>query len=327
MAPKQVLVLGAGVIGLQISLALLEAGYDVTVIARHLPGDEDVEDHPTPDTADDSPSLWWRSKVRFFRRLPASDLPDGVDSGLSFRTFCFNVPKYLEWLQARVVGRRGRIIRATLPTDEGLAAAIVEAAAAASDQENGNVCNPNGTNRFYAVINATGLGARDLVPDPTVYPIRGQTVLVRGEATSVHTRFGTLSPDAASPEPYPAYVIPRPGSGTTVLGGCMQPHDEDPRPDPEMTAAILRRCRELAPELLDETGAFEVLSEQVGLRPAREEGPRVESEGLVVEGRRVRVVHCYGHAGGGYQNSIGCAAKVRRLLADEKSMEGSTSRT
>lgn len=33
----------AGIIGLQTSVKLLEAGYDVTIVAKHLPGDTSTE--------------------------------------------------------------------------------------------------------------------------------------------------------------------------------------------------------------------------------------------------------------------------------------------
>jgi D-amino-acid oxidase len=53
---------------------------------------------------------------------------------------------------------------------------------------------------------------------------------------------------------------------------------------------------------------------QCGLRPGRKGGPRVEQE--VLDGGRVRVVHAYGHAGAGYQNSVGSARKVVGLVGE-----------
>jgi hypothetical protein len=38
------------------------------------------------------------------------------------------------------------------------------------------------------------------------------------------------------------------------------------------------------PELLDEKGSFRVLSQQVGLRPSRTGGVRIEAENVEVEG-------------------------------------------
>ena len=64
----------------------------------------------------------------------------------------------------------------------------------------------------------------------------------------------------------------------------------------ETTNAILEGCKSLAPELLTKDGSFKVLSAQCGLRPAREDGPRVEVE--VLDGT-YKLVHSYGHAGAG----------------------------
>lgn len=51
---------------------------------------------------------------------------------------------------------------------------------------------------------------------------------------------------------------------------------------------------------------------QVGFRPGWKGGPKVDVEKGRVDGGWV--VHSYGHAGGGYQNSIGCAEEVRGLV-------------
>ena len=64
----------------------------------------------------------------------------------------------------------------------------------------------------------------------------------------------------------------------------------------ETTNAILEGCKSLTPDLLTKDRSFEVLSVQCGLRPARENGPRVEVE--IVDGT-YKVVHSYGHAGAG----------------------------
>ena len=64
----------------------------------------------------------------------------------------------------------------------------------------------------------------------------------------------------------------------------------------ETRKEILKGCKDLVPELLDSNGEFEVLSSQVGLRPGREGGPRVELE--ILRNKEV-VIHSYGHAGAG----------------------------
>ncbi len=70
----------------------------------------------------------------------------------------------------------------------------------------------------------------------------------------------------------------------------------DDKVDEELAKQILDNCKELAPELLDRDDQFQVVSHQVGFRPSRHGGPRVEFEELK---GGLKVVHCYGHAGGG----------------------------
>lgn len=43
MAPQRIVVVGAGVAGLTCARMLSEAGYSVTVVAKHMPGDYDVD--------------------------------------------------------------------------------------------------------------------------------------------------------------------------------------------------------------------------------------------------------------------------------------------
>ena len=143
----------------------------------------------------------------------------------------------------------------------------------------------NNLGPVHAFVNATGLGARKLVPDGTMFPTRGQTIVVKGEADKVSTFEGMNSIK---------YVIPRKGSGTSVLGGTKQVGNWDTEVNHETTKDILEGCRPLAPELLKD-GEFRVVKVLVGLRPSREGGARVESE---VVGER-KVVHSYGHSGAG----------------------------
>ena len=245
---------------------------------------------PAPAAAKD---IWWRPHVLSFEPLPTSALPPNANiaSGVSFTTITVDVPTHLASLLSAFKARGGRTIRATLPTKHGFAAALRHASELVDDET-------------YAFINATGLGARDLVPDNKMYPTRGQTIVVRGEAKRVSTfeGIGTIR-----------YVIPRKGSGTSVLGGTKEAGNWDTEPDERTTRDILEGCKVLAPELLRD-GEFEVVKVQVGLRPSRDGGARVEREVVEGEGGRWRVVHNYGHSGAGYQNSVGCARKVVGLV-------------
>ena len=107
------------------------------------------------------------------------------------------------------------------------------------------------------------------------------------------------------------YVIPRPGSGTTILGGTREVGVWSTDVSEGTTKVIPEDCRTLAAELLDEKGEFEVLGVQCGLPPGRNGGARVESE---LVGGMWPVVHSNRHAGAGYQNAVNSARKVVRLL-------------
>jgi D-amino-acid oxidase len=70
--------------------------------------------------------------------------------------------------------------------------------------------------------------------------------------------------------------------------------------DDSITHWIFEKCRSIAPELLNKEGEFNVLSVQIGRRPSREAGPRLELEWLeVASGERKFVCHNYGHSHSG----------------------------
>ena len=111
-----------------------------------------------------------------------------------------DVPRNLEYLFNCVLSLGGKIIKASMPLNQDLPLVLKTAAALVET-------------KVDAYVNATGLGAKSLVGDDDVYPTRGQTVLVRGEARYVTTRLGKDEGDIS-------YVIPR--SGITVLGGTKE---------------------------------------------------------------------------------------------------------
>lgn len=239
-----------------------------------------------------------------FQITDPSSLPAPFTSGAQHNGVAVNAPVYLQYLATRVERCKGLIINASLPVEDGLPGAL----AAAIDV----LASRNVTAPVAAFVNATGLSARTIVPDADVYPIRGQTVVVKGEASNITTMF---YPDAN------ASITPRLGSGTSILGSTYQEGNWDASPDPEVTETILSRCRLWAPELLNAKGEFEVVGVSVGFRPGRKGGPRVDIEKLEVKLgaglRKVVVCHSYGHAGSGFQNSFGSAREVVELISRE----------
>lgn len=266
--------------------------------------------------------LWWASHVEDYRNMALSEEPvrtinatrpphaPEIKLAAYSRAHSLDAPGHLLYLRDRARKSGVIIFQSTLPTDGGLSKALHTAEGLSQAIDRG---------RVDVFINCTGLGARELCNDDAMYPIRGRTVLVKGEAQATRTRYhaGTIGKGDTS------YCIPRPGTGTTILGGTKEVGQSSPEPDETVTKKILDRCSWMVPELLTaEDGGFEVISVQCGLRPARHGGPRVERE--VVEG--MRVVHAYGHAGGGYQNSVGCARKVVKLVEESLGLATSKSK-
>lgn len=133
-----------------------------------------------------------------FSYLTTSQLPKGIQSAVGFTTICINVPLHLKYVLSKILAAGGHFIKARLPTNKGLPGALRTAVSLAKIQ------GP------HVFVNASGLGAKELVPDGAMFPVRGQTVLVKREAKYAKTMNENR------------YVIPRPGSGTTILGGTRE---------------------------------------------------------------------------------------------------------
>jgi D-amino-acid oxidase len=222
--------------------------------------------------AQDVPDPWWHDCVPEYRRLSASELPRGYCGGFAWTTAIIETPIYMPWLMRQYERLGGTIERRRLvDLSEALAAARI-------------------------VVNCSGLGARELVRDPAIYPSRGQ--LVRVEQFGLEEFFIDEGRSDGL-----AYIIPR--SKDIILGGTAEDHVETLEPDAATADAIMRRCRTLVPRL----GEAKVLGHLVGLRPRRS-GVRLELERI---GDRA-IVHNYGHGGAGISLSWGCAQEVLKLV-------------
>jgi D-amino-acid oxidase len=147
------------------------------------------------------------------------------------------------------------------------------------------------------VINCAGLGARTIVHDDKLYPIRGQ--IIRVKASEIKRSFV-----ADASHPALSYIVPR--SGDCILGGTAVKGDGNLEVVAATAEEILRKCKQLDPALVN----AEILEHLVGLRPGREGGVRLEME-PVFQG--CTIIHNYGHGGSGFTLSWGCAADVTKL--------------
>ncbi|MER6528702.1 FAD-dependent oxidoreductase [Streptomyces sp. NPDC001508] len=302
----EVIVVGGGVIGLTTAVVLAEAGRRVRVWTREPVG---------RTTSAVAGALWWpyriepealvgdwaltslvvyeelarrpeRTGVRMVEgvhlgvrpdelgpwagRVPGLRARDGGD-GLRARLPLIDMPAHLEWLRERLTAAGGLVEERTVSDLAAVPAAVV--------------------------VNCTGLGARSLVPDPAVRPVRGQLVVVRNPG--ITTWLASVENAAGAT----AYVLPQPGG--LVLGGTAQEDAWSLEPDPRTAEEIVARCAALLPEI---AGA-RVLEHRVGLRPAR---PAVRLEHRPLPDGR-SLVHNYGHGGAGVTVAWGCAREAAGL--------------
>ncbi|MGQ4385798.1 FAD-dependent oxidoreductase [Streptomyces sp. SAS_270] len=308
-----VIVVGGGVIGLTTAVVLAEAGRRVRVWARDPVG---------RTTSAVAGGLWWPYRIEpealvgawslrsfaVYEELAARPDETGVrmvegvqgetrlddlgpwaahvpglraatadeyaGTGLWARLPLIDMPVYLRWLQERLVAAGGTV-------EERVVHDLGEAGAEAP-----------------VVVNCTGLGARDLVPDRAVRPVRGQLVVV--ENPGIRTWLTSVDHTAAKS----TYFMPQPGG--LILGGTADEDDWSLTPDPRVAEEIVRRCAAVRPEI---AGA-RVLDHRVGLRPVRT-AVRLERE--VLPGGRV-LVHNYGHGGAGVTVAWGCAREAAELV-------------
>ncbi|KAG0046183.1 hypothetical protein BGZ83_008619, partial [Gryganskiella cystojenkinii] len=251
---------------------------------------------------------WFKSLLDNYRYIPTSELPPGTEFGICYTTVSVNAPKYLLYLQEQVLARGGIIKRGTVSSLKELAQI------------------PHGTSTADVIVNCSGLGSRNLggVLDHQMYPTRGQIVIVKVEDKlwPKAKEFTTerYAEGSAMGKGTITYVIPRQSenaeggqSGEIVLGGTMENWNYQDTTSEETSKAILQRVVATRPDLFS---TATVLKSCAGLRPNRRGGVRVSAaieqldwnEGW--EQPVVVMAHNYGHAGFGYQASIGCAEKV-----------------
>lgn len=261
--------------------------------------------------------IWFSTLAQDFRildleaeRREGRPVPRDAVFGTSFRTVTFDPVVYLQYLLRRVRGLGGRVLKGKIATGEGLVG-VIKSMRKLATEEDGR--GEDDDDNVFAIINCGGLSSRHFLPPleaAKLFPIRGQTVVVKGTAKDAYTYVSIPS----VPDDEMLYVIPRPG-GMTVLGGCKQVGRWEEEVDGEMGERIMERVRGdgLAEELrTGDDGGFEVVRQQVGFRPGRKGGPRVEVEGDKIGG--VWVVHSYGLGSGGFQASVGCAEWVVELV-------------
>jgi D-amino-acid oxidase len=310
---RSVGVIGAGVVGLHVARVFAEHGYAVTVYAARVsPGTTsdvpwalifphlvpptseilraiqvsneyyeslraaDVGVHPRTlymamdSRADAEPELLpFSGSYRGFAELAPSQVPGGYRYGWRVDTYWVDTRVFMPYLMNRVLQLGATVMLHRFASrDEMLALP-------------------------HAILaNCTGLGARDLLGDEAVYPVKGQVVTVN----PVDLRDPILHDNH--------HIFPRPDSA--VLGGTQDKDVWDLTPSEDVTREIVEGNRRIVPSLRRD----QVIDVRTGLRPFRDGGPRLEAE---IVGDKL-LLHNYGHGGSGWTIAPGCAELVFGLV-------------
>ncbi|KJE93334.1 hypothetical protein CAOG_04140 [Capsaspora owczarzaki ATCC 30864] len=322
------IVIGAGVNGLTCAVRLLEDGWKVTVVAKNF----------SPSTTSDGAAGFWfpyfaqpldkivrwssetLSRWQYLathdsaatgcefsegyilyekethgpegpywtvfnipqRKLTSAELPAGMSEGWLITAVVTQTHKHLLYLQERIKALGGTFECKTLSSVYDV------------------------VGRGDVVINCAGLEAYSLVPDPNVYPIRGQVTYLTTTPESPVNKFYIVEDQVDNV----TYIFPR--QDRIVIGGTTHKGQWDTHVDMKVAADIRHRCAQLAPGIND-TSMHKVMGHFVGLRPGRTE-VRLEKE--LKNG--FPLIHNYGHGGCGWTVSYGCAADVVELARPHK---------
>jgi len=304
----EVTVIGAGVSGLSAALNLQLAGFDVRILTRDPPqgsasaaagavwsggsvagrsrrwADDSLAHFLKLATRADSgvglrrmrqlfPQQvglpWFKDKLPFFANMRPDELPSKGQDGWIMDVPIVAPPRYLQNLQEQFLGAGGKLDVREVTSLDGLA------------DDSG------------LLVNCTGAWAKYVTPDPEVFPIRGQTLLI--DAPQIRTGTMRSSDDT--------YLFPR--DDGVLLGGIYQYYSWRQEIDRAQSRDILERCSQIEPAVTDAA----IIRTAVGIRPGRA-AVRLEAEKRS-DGRTV--IHNYGHGSIGFTLSWGCALEVLAL--------------
>jgi D-amino-acid oxidase len=316
-----VVVVGAGVIGLTTAVCLAEAGLDVLVRTAELPHETTsavagAMCGPAVFHTEARAARWARAGEREFRAL--AERPDtgvhvtrgrlvsnwgdggGAGDGGGVPPWAADVPGFALCTPEERAGFRigfwAELPFADMPR---YLSYLTRRAAAAGVRI---IRDPVGTladagASAPVVVNCTGVAARHLANDATVEPVKGQHVVVENPGLTTFFYEGGGDTEWTGHFPHGDRV---------VLGGVAIAGDPDRTPDPAVAEKILARNVRVEPRL---AGA-RILGHEAGLRPVRP-AVRLDEERLA---GGARCIHNYGHGSVGVTLSWGCAQDVAALV-------------
>jgi D-amino-acid oxidase len=319
----KLVVLGAGVNGLTSALALRRAGHEVEIWAKDL----------TPQTTSDVAAAFWEPYAAYpvdkvtkwaarsfevFEQLARASttgvrrrriikytvgeveppewvsaltdyreneesLPPGHKGCMSYDTFVIDMSCYMPFL---MMGCSGADIKMVNRTIANLSEITKISKVAGIDDS------------IDAVVNCSGLGARELCDDRELTPVKGQVLRIKRTDDAIQT----VSIGEGDHNKF-SMVVPR--ENDIVLGGTFEEHFQSPDFDAQEIDRISNDCGIIEPRI----SKPDVIGTATAMRPVR---TTVRLEAEQVDGKNI--VHNYGHGGAGVTLSWGCADDVVELI-------------
>ena len=223
---------------------------------------------------------WWKDFVLGFRHVGEEEMkvlhyPVGKKCW-GYSTLMMISASYLKWQMEQFKTSGGVVVQRRLESLEEI----------------------DGT--YDIIVNCTGLGSRQLVNDPEMYPVRGQLIVVKAPWVKHAFIYETNDNEITC-------VLPR--TDSVVLGGTADVGNWSTQVDPLVGKGIMERCCMYVPGL----STAKILNELVGLRPGRNT-VRLEVDNIAL--KKSTIVHNYGHGGQGVTFFIGCALDSVKLVED-----------
>ena len=241
----------------------------------------------------------YKDKVDLFRHDSNLIAEHGINPNLGYLDAythlapMIDTDAYMRWLLAEVLDAGGQVIEETV-------------VGSLRDQEAKLLTRHNAD----AIVNCSGLGARELTGDPIV-PLRGALIRVCNDGVAMPriAEAHCVSHNGSEDDHGFIFIVPR-GNDMLVLGGLAEPDEWNVNIDLANhlpVRDIFRRCVEFLPAL---GGAIIDAAEpvRVGLRPFRRQGVCLENE------PGTRIIHNYGHGGSGVTYSWGCGFDVVKMV-------------
>ena len=311
---NNIVVVGAGVIGLSTALELVRRGYNTHLISagfgsKTCSGNAGAIWGPFLSEEDDRVFDWSFRTLNELREIAddgasgvsvvpgvlaadyetempewfallnqehhyGGELPPGYVKAWRYTVPIIDMPAYLAWLEQSFITAGGQVGRQRVSSLDDL------------------------TSECDAVVNCTGLGAKNLCDDAELYPVKGQLIVIKNPGVS---EFFAERGDMTNL----FYWMPQ--GDKIVIGGTAEADFSHSEVDDHQVTRILTKAGEIDSGLK----SAELISYRVGMRPCRN---RVRFE---FDERNPKLFHNYGHGGSGVSLSWGCAKDVATAVKRE----------